>query len=164
MQVIKGVVPGLGGKKKKKDPIAKATELKLDEPKKDGFDFNPKTWFKRGMNEEQRDASLKKLSSQLDVDALRAAFIKHAGPDELMDQSEFELFAKAMDIMKIAPQLWSAMDSDRSGSVDKDEFMEALTKLSAARAFLRFCPTCMFENDCEMCVKVKDCPDCTDQR
>ena len=161
--MIKGIVPGLGGKKKK-EPMAKATELKLDEPKKDGFEFNPTKWFKRGMSEEQRAESLKKLASQLDIDRLRAAFIKHAGPDELMDQSEFERFAKAEGIMHVAAQLWTAMDSDRSGSVDKDEFLEALAALSSARAFMRFCPTCMFENECEMCVKVKDCDDCTAQR
>ena len=92
------------------------------------------------------------------------AFIKHAGPDELMDQDEFERFAKAMDIMKIAPQLWNAMDNDRSGSVDKDEFLLALRNLSNARAWLRFCPTCQFENDCEMCVRVEDCDECNGDR
>jgi len=149
-----------------KDDRAGPSGLKLPPPKKEGFhlEANPTKWFQKGISAEQREADLKKLSSQIDVDAMRAAFIKHAGPDELMDQNEFERFAKAMDIMKIAPTLWNAMDNDRSGSVDKEEFYHALHNLTTARAWLRFCPTCMFENECEMCIKSADCDDCTEQR
>ena len=81
---------GLAGKEARAGP----SELKLPPPKKEGFhiEANPTKWFQKGLSAEQREADLKKLSSQIDVDAMRQAFIKHAGPDELMDQNEFERF------------------------------------------------------------------------
>jgi hypothetical protein len=50
------------------------------------FEPNPAKWFNQGQSEEERLAELKKLSSIMDVDALRIAFTKHAGPDEEVRQ------------------------------------------------------------------------------
>ena len=125
---------------------------------------NPAKWFERGQTEEERLEELKKLSTQLDTDLLRVAFIKYAGPDEEMDLNEFERFSKAMSISTIAHRLWVVMDTDKSGTVTKDEFLDALTLLTQARAWLRFCPTCMFDNECSMCLKSMACPKCSHTR
>ncbi|KAL3927252.1 MAG: hypothetical protein SGPRY_002910 [Prymnesium sp.] len=152
----------LGNKQKPSATQGQATASSKKKSLK--FEPNPTKWFPQQTCEEQRSSDLKMLSSKMDLDAMRANFIKHAGPDEQMDEFEFERFAKAMSITDIAPRLWNAMDSDKSGAVDKDEFMNALHNLTTARAWLRFCPTCMFANDCPMCLKTRNCPDCNDQR
>ena len=113
-------------------------------------------------NRDESQAALKKLSSQIDIDAMRVAFIKYAGPDELMDKDEFARFAKQLSIAELAPQLWNAMDRDNSGTVDKREFLDALNNLTTARAWLRYCPICMFENDCALCDMAANCSECTD--
>ncbi|KAL1523811.1 hypothetical protein AB1Y20_018733 [Prymnesium parvum] len=149
---------GFGGDK------GKGGETQSKPPPKLNFEPNPAKWFQPGLTTEQREADLKKLSSKIDLDSMRAAFLKHAGPDEMMDRDEFERFAKARNLLEKAPMLWNAMDADRSGSVDKDEFLNALHNLTSARAWLRFCPTCMFANECEMCVRTLDCEQCNSQR
>ena len=49
-----------------------------------------------------------------------------------------------------------AVDADGSGTIDKDEFRIALTNMQGARAWLRYCPTCLYENTCEYCETVQD--------
>ena len=42
----------------------------------------------------------------------------------------------------------------KSGVVDEDEILRGIHNLTLARAWLRYCPTCAFENQCEFCTKV----------
>jgi hypothetical protein len=79
-----------------------------------------------------------------------------------MDEDEFQRFSKAMKIEPYAHRLWVAMDTDKSGTVTKDEFLEALTSLTRARAWLRYCPICIYENECPTCIKSSFCPKCSD--
>ena len=55
----------------------------------------------------------------------------------------------------LAERLWEVMDSDKSGYVDTEEFETALDNLTKARAWLRYCPACNFDNSCNVCVEVE---------
>ena len=58
-----------GGKEARAGP----SELKLPPPKQTGIKkvLNPTQWFARGLSAEQREAQLKKMSSKIDIDAMR---------------------------------------------------------------------------------------------
>ena len=61
----------------------------------------------------------------------------------------------------LAERLWDMMDVDKNGIVDEDEFLTALNNMMAARSWLRYCPTCLFDNQCDYCKLVAKCPDCS---
>lgn len=62
-----------------------------------------------------------------------------------------------------AQALWQILDHDRSGEVSKSEFRDALAKLQQARAWIRFCPDCIYANSCAYCMECNaNCSDCTE--
>ena len=61
----------------------------------------------------------------------------------------------------IADRLWKLLDIDGNGIVDVDEFTTTMSNMTNARAWLRYCPTCDFQNECDFCRSVVDCPNCT---
>ena len=63
----------------------------------------------------------------------------------------------------VAVRLWRQLDVDKNGIVDAIEFSTALENLTHARAFLRYCPDCQYDNLCEYCtsLEVKQCNQCT---
>ena len=61
----------------------------------------------------------------------------------------------------IADRLWKLLDIDGNGIVDVDEFTTTMSNMTNARAWLRYCPTCDFMNECDFCKSVVDCPNCT---
>lgn len=120
-----------------------------------------------GLGAPDEDGELKDLSRAIDLDKLRSAFFLYAGPDERMDQDEFKSFVKKLKLSEsIAERLWSNLDVDKNGIVDADEFTEGLETMTRARAWLRFCPTCDFENSCEYCVskEIANCFLCSPER
>ena len=63
-----------------------------------------------------------------------------------------------------ADNLWVLLDSDKSGTVSRAEFSSALRNMQQARAWLRYCPTCEFRNDCAYCHECNtDCTKCTEE-
>ena len=115
--------------------------------------------------QEEEAAEVRDLSRNLDLDVLRVAFTKYAGADERMDEEEFKRFAKSLKMEdRIAEMLWRMFDMDGNGVVDSDEFAAGLMMLTQARAWLRYCPQCSYGNDCDYCVEVKACKDCTPER
>ena len=62
-----------------------------------------------------------------------------------------------------ATQLWRILDKDGSGQISKDEFGEALTGMHRARAWLRYCPDCIYQNTCAYCLETNsNCPNCNE--
>ena len=117
--------------------------------------------------DEGEEAEIKHLSRAIaDLDKLRAAFYKHAGPDERMDPEEYKVFAKKLRLTDdAADRLWNTCDSDRNGVIDAYEFTTTLKMLTEARAWLRYCPTCRFENVCDYCVsQCAPCNNCSRER
>jgi hypothetical protein len=113
-------------------------------------------------NSNTSTADVKMLSKALDLDLLRSAFFRHAGPDERMDKEEFFLFAKKLNIAdELIDKLWCTLDLDRNGVVDAYEFVETLDAMTRARAWLRFCPTCNYDNSCAFCAACSLCPHCS---
>ena len=111
------------------------------------------------------DVEMRDLSEALDLDKLRQAFVKYAGHNEEMDEEEFKIFARKLQMNdRVAAMLWRNFDNDGNGLIDANEFKEGLEKLTSARAWLRFCPTCDFANSCAYCELVQGCPDCTRER
>ena len=98
------------------------------------------------------------------MDEPSAQFAKHAGLDETLDREEFFEFATASKLPKAtADNLWVLLDSDKSGTVSRAEFSRALRNMQQARAWLRYCPTCEFRNDCAYCHECNtDCTKCTE--
>jgi len=108
--------------------------------------------------DEEEAADVRDLAKALDLDQLRVAFFKYAGPDERMDEEEFKLFTKKQKISEsLSEMLWRNLDVDGNGIVDADEFRGALETMTKARAWLRYCPTCDFDNSCDYCIEVADC-------
>ena len=102
------------------------------------------------------------LAAKLNVDERSAQFAKHAGLDETLDREEFFEFATASKLPKAtADNLWALLDSDKSGTASRAEFSSALRNMQQARAWLRYCPTCEFRNDCAYCHECNtDCTKC----
>ena len=115
-------------------------------------------------NEGEGGSGVQQLASDLDVDSLGKNFGKFAGSDDVMDKEEFERFTKETNITRTqASALWNILDQDGSGRVDKREFATALTNLQQARAWLRYCPECVYTNTCTYCQECNsDCADCTE--
>ena len=111
-----------------------------------------------------RDRLLLAPARTRSLDTLRTAFVKYAGPDQQMDRNEFELFASRQNFEDRAAALWDLMDMDRNGIVTGAEFSAALEMLLAARAWLRFCPTCAYDHRCAFCRYVETCPNCNNER
>ena len=111
------------------------------------------------------DVEMRDLSAALDLDKLRSAFVKYAGHNEEMDQEEFKIFARKLQMSdELAASLWRNFDADGSGFIDATEFKEGLELLTSARVWLRFCPTCDFANSCAYCEQVQECAECTRER
>lgn len=134
----------------------------------DGKTLLPDFKVRFGADAEQleQEEEIRDLSKALDLERLKVEFVKYAGPDEQMDEEEFKLFAKKMKMSeRIQEMLWRMFDVDGNGIVDADEFTDGLANLQAARAWLRFCPTCDFDNSCDYCVEVgRTCNDCNRER
>ena len=59
--------------------------------------------------------------------------------------------------------MWEMLDADNSGEVSRSEFNAGLAKLQAARAWLRYCPDCVYMNTCNYCQECNaNCSDCTE--
>jgi hypothetical protein len=106
----------------------------------------------------------KELSATLDITAIGATFGRFAGGDEVMDAQEFERFTKQINLTRQqSSELWQILDRDGSGEVSKDEFSSALTNMQAARAWLRYCPECIYQNLCAYCQECNaNCVNCTE--
>ena len=117
-----------------------------------------------GRQEEADADAARSLAAKLNVDELSAQFAKHAGLDETLDREEFFEFAAASKLPKAtADKLWALLDRDNSGTVSRAEFSRALRNMQQARAWLRYCPTCEFRNDCAYCHECNtDCTKCTE--
>ena len=76
----------------------------------------------------------------------------------------FERFSKEINMTRQqATQLWRILDKDGSGQISKDEFGEALTGMHRARAWLRYCPDCIYQNTCAYCLETNsNCPNCNE--
>ncbi len=122
-------------------------------------------WLGTGLfsdEEHDRDAEAAALSVNMEVDSMNAEFLRRAGPDAKMDPEEFEKFSEALNIDKsTGARLWALMDVDGNGVVDFEEFTGALKLMTQARAWLRYCTICDYDNSCHLCVKCADCPNCT---
>jgi hypothetical protein len=107
------------------------------------------------------DEEVREISRNLDLDKLRDAFFCQCGPDDRMDTEEFKLFTKRLRLSEeISHRLWRALDKDQNGVVDAFEFTETMEQMTRARAWLRHCPTCAFENSCDYCAACAGCKDC----
>ena len=103
------------------------------------------------------EAEFRDLAKALDLDNLRPPLFK-LPPDERMDEEEFKLFTRKQKLSEaVSESLWRNLDVDGNGIVDADEFTMALETMTKARAWLRFCPTCDFANECPYCVECADC-------
>ena len=76
----------------------------------------------------------------------------------------FDQFSKAQNLSRSQAQaLWEMLDADNSGEVSRSEFNAGLAKLQAARAWLRYCPDCVYMNTCNYCQECNaNCSDCTE--
>ena len=112
----------------------------------------------------EQNATVNSLASKLEVDKLGASFARFAGSDETMDRNEYDEFTKASNITRQqAFALWNILDADNSGQVSKKEFASALANLQAARAWVRYCPDCIYENVCAYCQECNaNCSDCNE--
>lgn len=104
------------------------------------------------------------LANKLDIDLFGRQFGKFAGSDEVMDQQEFEGFSKQMNLTRQqAMSLWLILDKDNSGEVSKDEFNDVFKSFQNARAWLRYCPDCIYSNTCAYCMETNsNCQNCTE--
>lgn len=111
-----------------------------------------------------RNLKVREISSKIDLDVMGRNFGRFAGGDMMMDAEEFDRFTKSTNLTRAqAASLWDILDADRSGSVSKAEFSEALEKLQSARAWLRHCPECVYANTCAYCQECNaNCSDCTE--
>ena len=125
------------------------------------------SWLSRLGGRIQSSASITMLERQvaghLDLDVLGKSFGRFAGADQLMDPEEFERFTKQANITREhADSLWSILDRDGSGMVDRGEFQRALDNLQKARAWSRYCPECVYDNTCNFCQECNaNCDQCT---
>ncbi len=110
------------------------------------------------------DVAVAKLAGDIDVDKIGQNFGKFAGADNVMDREEFDRFTKETNITRAqAGALWSILDADGSGLVEKTEFSSALRSLQEARAWLRYCPECGYSNTCDYCQECNaNCDECSE--
>lgn len=123
-----------------------------------------KSFVSNPMTEEEK---VNRLAEKIDSNMLgrmTVNFDKYAGADKSMDQEEYQKFMKKTEIPnEIADALWSMLDDDNSGTVERDELVDVVGKLQKAKAWLRFCPTCNYDHNCSYCQECAGCPDCTDK-
>lgn len=106
----------------------------------------------------------KQLAANLDLDVLGKNFMRFAGGDESMDTEEYERFTKEHNMTrKQAADLWLILDKDGSGEISKQEFADALSTFQRERAWLRYCPDCIYQNSCAYCLETNaSCNACTE--
>mmetsp|Transcript_45212 Transcript_45212/g.118679 ORF Transcript_45212/g.118679 Transcript_45212/m.118679 type:complete len:169 (-) Transcript_45212:180-686(-) len=111
-------------------------------------------------------AIVKNLAKHINLDKMRDAFYRYAGPDQRMDLEEYKKFVQIIQLPpSLIDPLWNLLDINRDGSVTSTEFCHGLHVMSQARAWNRFCPTCRYDNNCDFCVKVGlDCEECDNER
>ena len=109
-------------------------------------------------------ATTNNLAAKLDIERLGRSFNLFAGSDDVMDTDEFNNFTEASNITRQqATSLWQILDKDSSGNVSKAEFLAAIAELQAARAWLRYCPDCIYTNTCAYCQECNaNCSDCNE--
>ena len=118
--------------------------------------------FSMFTSQEESEQEVRELAQNLDLDKLRVAFFRYAGPDEQMDRKEFGTFSKRLNLSEeLGQRLWNILDADRNGYVDVEEFTACLGAMTSARAWVRYCPTCNFDHDCDFCLSIADCPNCS---
>lgn len=110
------------------------------------------------------DRDLRLLAGRLDTTLLANNFARFAGSDLKMDAEEYQRFTKITNLTRQqAASLWSILDQDGSGQVEKAEFTEALENFQQARAWLRFCPACTYQNTCNYCLECNaNCEQCSE--
>ena len=106
----------------------------------------------------------KDMAAKLDIEILGRSFGRFAGADDIMDKEEFARFTKQTNVTRQqADALWNILDNDGSGLVSHAEFGDALNSLQQARAWLRYCPTCVYMNTCAYCQECNsNCENCSD--
>ena len=104
------------------------------------------------------------LAARLDTSKMAVNFGRFAGADQLMQRDEFDRFTKITNLTRQqANSLWIVLDRDGSGEVTKEEFTTALENFQKARAWLRFCPSCVYANTCNYCQECNsNCEMCTE--
>ena len=114
---------------------------------------------------EKADAKKKNIAQSVDVDNLGKNFNRFAGLDDDMTREEFEEFTKSENMTRAtSAALWVMLDKDMSGTVSRDEFRDALLEMQHSKAWLRYCPTCSFDNDCAFCQECNaSCNKCTER-
>ena len=72
--------------------------------------------------------------------------------------------SKKMNLtLQQSQDLWEILDRDASGEVELDELSTALKGFQAARAWMRFCPDCIYTNACVYCQECNmTCELCTE--
>ena len=112
--------------------------------------------------EEQDEEIMRELARNLDLDRLREMFVRYAGADERMDEDEFKKFVRILHMTdEHAHMFWRFCDINKDGHIDTDEFLFGLERMTCARAWLRFCPTCDYENECAYCIQIsRECVQC----
>ena len=108
---------------------------------------------------------MKLLAANLETSMLAKNFKRFAGADQIMDQQEYDRFSKEMNLTRQqAATLWTILDADGSGQIEKVEFITALKSFQQARAWLRFCPDCIYDSTCAYCCECNsNCDLCSDQ-
>eukprot|EP00320_Phaeocystis_rex_P000892 CAMPEP_0119079282 /NCGR_PEP_ID=MMETSP1178-20130426/106027_1 /TAXON_ID=33656 /ORGANISM="unid sp, Strain CCMP2000" /LENGTH=296 /DNA_ID=CAMNT_0007061793 /DNA_START=35 /DNA_END=925 /DNA_ORIENTATION=+ len=110
-------------------------------------------------------AAAQELAREIDVDKTAKIFRRHAGFDDDMDEEEFEIFCEHAGIKpELTKSLWKLLDDDGSGSVTLAEFKQALIYLRQAAQWVRYCPTCKYQNVCAFCQEANKCSECTEER
>ena len=72
--------------------------------------------FSMFTSQEESEQEVRELAQNLDLDKLRVAFFRYAGPDEQMDRKEFGTFSKRLNLSEELGQ----RKCDNNSSHDKD--------------------------------------------
>lgn len=111
-----------------------------------------------------RSATIRLLAGKLDLDIVGRQFGKYSGSDNLLDRSEFDRFTQSSNLSRQqAESMWLALDKNGDGIISRAEFDDAVQNMLAARAWLRYCPECIYANTCVFCQECNaSCHDCNE--